>query len=65
MSELTKAVCHAMWEEHVRSGDHLIEAAERILEPLMAGALAMRNSYPTSQDGRQMWDEAVKGLKDS
>jgi hypothetical protein len=60
---LTETIRHAIWEEHVHSKDEVIEVAERILEPIVLAALAMRHSAPISQDAKQMWDEAVKEVE--
>jgi hypothetical protein len=61
-SGIVETVIHTIWEDHVHSGDEVIESCERILKPILLAAVAMRNSYPVSQDARAMWDEAVKEL---
>ena len=63
-SEFVKNIVRAIWEDHVNTKDEVIESAERVLDPILLAALAMRNNLGASaSDARAMWDEAVAQYK--
>jgi len=67
MSEITKEVVDVIWEDHVHTRDEVIESAERVLEPLLLAAVAMRNNIFGSNVSRsdvcQMWDDALAEMR--